>query len=228
MKILVFDTETSGLPPKFVRSLTMDNANVFPYIVQFSYMIYNTETNKIEKIQDSIIKIPSFIDISQDSVNIHGITKEMCNTKGIDIMSLLYKFEEDVNNCNLVIGHNIEFDLKMIYSELYRRVLESKETEQEYWKFYKKLASYSKKFDCSMKRGKKLCNLKTISMTGREYIKYPTLSELHENLFGYVPKNLHNSLNDCIVSLRCYYKLKYKEDICLLNGLLQHMIERLG
>ena len=228
MKILIFDTETTGLIPRGVKTLTMANAGAFPYIVQFSYIIYNTETHRVEKIQDSIIKIPDYIDISQDSTKIHGITKEMCNTKGVDIIPLLYQFEQDVNYCDLVIGHNIrDFDMKMIYAECYRRVLECKETEQIYWKLYKKLDSYSKKLDCTMKRGKKLCNIIAVSMSGREFIKYPKLSELHNELFGYVPNNLHNSLNDCIICLRCYYKLKYQDDVCEKNEILQKMVKML-
>lgn len=238
MRILIFDTETTGLPPRGVKTLTMANANAFPHIVQFSYIIYNTGTNQVEKIQDSIIKIPDSVSISQDSIHIHGITKERCNTKGVDILPLLNQFEEDVQLCNLVIGHNMEFDMKMIYAELYRRVIacsviacsaiESKENEKIYWSMYKRFLGYSKKFDCSMKRGKKLCNLKTVTMNGREFIKYPTLSELHSKLFGHVPANLHNSLNDCIVCFRCYYKLKYADDICEKNILLRNRIQALG
>lgn len=228
MRILIFDTETTGLPPKGVKTLTMENANAFPYIVQFSYIIYNTGTNQVEKICDHVIKIPDFVIIPQICVNIHGITKEMCDTKGVDIAPLLYQFEQDVKYCDLVIGHNIrDFDMKMVYAELYRLVLSCKETENKYWELYKKLVSYSKKIDCSMKRGKKFCNIKRVTISGREFIKYPTLTELHNKLFGYIPKNLHNSLNDCLVCLRCYYKIKYADDVSTKNAILHNMTMQL-
>lgn len=42
----------------------------------------------------------------------------------------------------------------------------------------------------------------------KTYKKFPKLSELHEHLFGYIPENLHNSLIDVLVCLRCFLKLR--------------------
>jgi DNA polymerase III epsilon subunit-like protein len=38
--------------------------------------------------------------------------------------------------------------------------------------------------------------------------KYPRLSELHQVLFGSVPENLHNSMMDVLVCLRCFLKIR--------------------
>lgn len=38
--------------------------------------------------------------------------------------------------------------------------------------------------------------------------KFPKLSELHMHLFGYVPENLHNSMIDSMVCLRCFLKIR--------------------
>lgn len=228
MKIIIFDTETTGLPPRGVRTLTMSNAEAFPHIVQFSYIIYNTGTNQIEKIRDFIIKIPSELIISPQSTSKHGITREICDTKGVEIMPVLYEFEKDLSECNLAVGHNIiDFDMKMIYAECYRRVLSCKETEKMYWTFYKKISSNSKKFYCTMKKGKNICNIQATNMLGKEYIKYPRLEELYSKLFGYIPNNLHNSLNDCLVCFRCYYMIKYSKDICEISPAIRTMIQQL-
>ena len=45
MKLFVFDTETTGLPKKNANML--DNLEGWPYIVQLSFMIYDTEENKL-------------------------------------------------------------------------------------------------------------------------------------------------------------------------------------
>ena len=37
--------------------------------------------------------------------------------------------------------------------------------------------------------------------------KWPTLLELYKHLFHEEPKNLHNSLMDCMVCLRCFLKI---------------------
>jgi hypothetical protein len=53
MRIAVFDTETTGLPKsKIINELTLQ---LWPHIVQFSYIIYDTELKKIIKTVDLII-----------------------------------------------------------------------------------------------------------------------------------------------------------------------------
>ena len=64
MKILIFDTETTGLLPKDV---SLYQSDLWPYIVQFSFIMYNTISNKIEMEHDYIIKIPKEISISKES-----------------------------------------------------------------------------------------------------------------------------------------------------------------
>ena len=80
---------------------------------------------------------------------------------------------------------------------------------------------------CTLKQSIELCAIKTTDKFGKEYDKWPKLSELHEKLFGVVPNNLHNSFNDILVTLRCFIKLKFNNDLCktsrefnkLTNGL---------
>ena len=58
-----------------------------------------------------------------------------------------------------------------------------------------------------------MCNIQAFSKLGKPYLKFPNLKELHQNLFDSTPQNLHNSLNDVIVTLRCYIKIKLQKDI---------------
>ena len=44
-------------------------------------------------------------------------------------------------------------------------------------------------------------------------------------MFGVTPKNLHNSLNDVIVCLRCFIKLKYEIDIVERSEEVKQMIK---
>ena len=112
MTTLVFDTETTGLPKsKFLNNDTLDS---FPHVVQLSYIIYNTKTNNIEKIRDFIIKLPDNFVMSEECINIHGITNEMSQKKGVSIYEAIDEFIEDVNNASMVVAHNLEFDLKLI------------------------------------------------------------------------------------------------------------------
>ena len=55
MKILIFDTETTGLAPK---ETSLYQTNSWPHVVQFSFIMFNSVSNKIEMNHDYIIKIP--------------------------------------------------------------------------------------------------------------------------------------------------------------------------
>jgi hypothetical protein len=58
-----------------------------------------------------------------------------------------------------------------------------------------------------------LCAIKAKDKFGREYNKFPKLSELHMHLFQTTPNGLHNSLIDILITLRCFMHLKYKKDM---------------
>ena len=75
MRILVVDTETTGLPKS--RNGSIFDQDNWPYIVQFSYIIYELDTQTIEKMVDHIIKLPDGIDIPDVCVSINGISNEI-------------------------------------------------------------------------------------------------------------------------------------------------------
>ena len=90
MKVLVFDTETTGLP-LFRVSPNESNFKDWPYIVQLSYIIYDTTENKIVTTYNAIIKLPEDVTISEETSNIHGITNGISQKSGFDIKRYDFK-----------------------------------------------------------------------------------------------------------------------------------------
>ena len=109
MFVLVFDTETTGLPKTKVINETTINS--LPYIVQLSYMIFETDSNKIIKLSDNIAKIPENAELSKESVAIHGIDRNKMNEKGKPMVEILQEFLTDIDSIDLIIAHNIDFDI---------------------------------------------------------------------------------------------------------------------
>ena len=70
-----------------------------------------------------------------------------------------------------------------------------------------------KNINCTLKDSIHFCNIQSTDESGKKYLKYPKLSELHEKLFNKIPNNLHNSFNDILVTLRCFMKLKHNIDL---------------
>jgi DNA polymerase III epsilon subunit-like protein len=122
MKIGVFDTETTGLPKsKIINDLSL---SLWPHIVQFSYIIYDTELKKIVKTVDLVIRIPENINISDEVSDIHGITNFISQTSQYKIEDALIHFSNDYLNygIDLIIGHNLSFDINMLRVELMREI----------------------------------------------------------------------------------------------------------
>jgi DNA polymerase III epsilon subunit-like protein len=201
MLILVFDTETTGLPTE--RNASIFDNDKWPYIVQLSYIIYDTIKNVVVELFDNIIDINDNGVISEESIKIHGITKEISKSKGMPIKLALEKFNNDVQKVDKVVGHNISFDKRVIMVECMRNKV------QQQFNYNK----YKKPEYCTMKNAIDICKLERINKTGEKYFKYPSLSELYYNLFGEIPNGTHNALIDIIVCLRCYIKLVYDQDV---------------
>ena len=213
MRFLVFDTETTGLPQsKFISPSTLHR---WPYIVQFSYVIYDSSLNDIVESKDYVIKVPESILISEESTKIHGITNEISGKIGIPIKEALNEFFYYLRSVDRIIGHNIEFDLNMVKVELLR-IINKDSLTSEQLKLYKYdlhyLTNY-KNISCTLKDSIQFCNIQLLDKNSKPYLKYPKLIELHEKLFDKSPSNLHNSFNDILVTLRCFMKLKHNIDL---------------
>jgi len=206
----IFDTETTGLPK--AKIIEMDNLHLWPHIIQFSYILFDTETNQVIKIVDSIVKLDTEIIISEESVKLHGITKEISQKNGKNINSIIGEFFQDIKDVDLIIGHNLNFDLNMLKAELSRLIFIGNNEKKKYYDYFIKLEK-QQNFYCTMQESIELCNIIAKFKNGDTYVKFPRLSELYETLFKETPKNLHNSLNDVIVTFVCFMKLRYQIDI---------------
>ena len=209
MKVLVFDTETTGLQ---VKGASIYDKSKWPYIIQLSYIYYDLSINSA-LIKNNYIKLDKSVAISQESYNIHHISREILDTQGIYIVDALKEFNEHLKLCDIVVGHNISFDKRMIFVECFRHNV------TQYFTEFKNSKKIHKPEFCTMKNTTEFCKLETLSKTNKAYNKSPKLSELYKILFpnDVLPKDLHNSLTDVAITLRCYLKYIYNIDIKEVN-----------
>lgn len=215
MRVLVFDTETTGLPQ--TKTIGVDTLDLWPHIVQFSFVIYDDYNNKILNTENYIVKVPDNFIIPEDSIKFHGITNEISKTKGVKIEYVLNDFFHYLLEADKVVGHNVEFDINMVRVELMRIINLNPDSickEALYiYNFNLKFLTTIKNIHCTLQESIDLCNIKATSKTGKEYVKFPKLEELHQKLFNAKPNNLHNSLNDILVTLRCFIKMRENKDL---------------
>ena len=206
MKVLVFDTETTGLPTE--RNASLFATEKWPYIVQLSYILYDTDTKKMLKCKDDIIQISPLVNISPESIAIHGITPKICDRKGVPIMQALTDFNNIIQEADCIVGHNICFDKNMLIVECVRHKTPH----------YFSNNGWRKAELCTMRHFVIDCAIERIDVKGKKYFKFPTLVELHKHLFNIKPKNAHDAMADVLICLRCYAFGLHGQDIAKEGG----------
>ena len=174
MKLLIFDTETTGLPK--TREPAIKGADNWPHLVSIAWIIM--EDDKILKTEYHIVK-PQWI-IPEDSVHIHGITHEKAMNEGKPLSDIILKFIEEPHD--MMVAHNMSFDFNVLVNAIV-------------WDL--KLGSYPdfKPQFCTMEASRGI--MKIPFANGRGY-KSPKLLELYEFITKRPvnPGQLHNSMYD--------------------------------
>ena len=172
MKLIILDTETSGFSPSE------------EYIIQLAYLIYDTKTNNIEQ-TNFYIEPP----IQITNSHIHHITNEFVKDS-YKFSEIAQIFLDDLDDINLLVGHNISFDINFLKEELRRNNFSSKRLDD--------IQTYD-----TMKQSVNVC--KIIGKYNK--YKYPKLSELYRHFFKKDFLNQHNAVGDITATLACYKQL---------------------
>jgi len=209
IRIMVFDTETTGLfPPKGQNKVS--KISDYPYILQLGYVIYDVNEERITKEYNEYINVSDKVEITPFITELTKITREICK-EGVDITDALTDFYMSYMSVDYIVGHNVDFDRRMIEIELQRNMIElSIRLPHAAFMFnniYNEIQNIQ--IQCTMEIGKKHCNTYTQGNNYTSWKKPPRLGELHKQLFGFEPKNLHGALIDSKVAMKCYLKMVF-------------------
>ena len=175
MRLVLFDTETTGLPK--TKDPATRGSNNWPHIVSLAWIVM--ENDVIVKEEYRLIA-PSGWTIPADSTAIHGITHEHAEQRGVALGGALYEFLSEPADC--WIAHNFNFDMNVI-------------ANAALWDVGLPFKGFSKWF-CTMEASAPICKLP--KPNGWKGYKLPKLSELYKFILRRDPKSdsLHNSLYD--------------------------------
>ena len=187
---IIIDTETNGLPKDYNEKFPYFG---YPYPVQISWAVFDKFNNLVEY-KDYIIK--QYGPISKESMLIHGINNEIVKKDGLEISIVLEELFDSLSYCQEIVGHNLEFDVKVLESAYY-----SAFSEFDYDLKIGFLTSMNLNHYCTMKESMKHLNNANI-------YKYPKLAELYEFIFKESAIGLHNSSRDIYYTHEIYTWLK--------------------
>lgn len=180
MRLLLFDTETTGLPKS--RRIAKQGPNNWPHLVSIAWIVLDDDRVVEEKYR--IVKPKRWI-IPEDSTKIHGITQEKAMSEGIPLETVIQEFLEIKADC--LVAHNLEFDLNVLENAIL-------------WDLQMNPPTYSfKMYYCTMESCRNYCRLP--SKFNPNSYKCPKLSELYTKVTNQLPSQnqLHNSLYDTIL-----------------------------
>lgn len=188
---LIFDTETTGLPKRWDAPVT-DTDN-WPRCIQVAWQLHNDMGELIEH-QNYIIR-PEGFNIPYDAERIHGISTELAMEEGLPLRDVLEKFNEALAKSKFIVGQNVGFDVNIIGCEFHRLALSTG------------LAGMKVLDTCTEITAELL---KLPGGRGGKF-KLPTLTELHEYLFGEPFAEAHNATADVEATTRCFLELLKRE-----------------
>ena len=116
-RVVIFDTETTGLP-KLRRISAMDKKDNWPDLVSICW----TVDEGTPRTHYHVIR-PMGWTIAEEAAKIHGITTEAA-MGGDDMREVLTKFREDIRGADRIVAHNLDFDKNVILNAFLWRLKE--------------------------------------------------------------------------------------------------------
>lgn len=187
---LVYDSETSGLP--LWKEPSEDPRQ--PHIVELAAKRVNLDTREVVETMSVIIK-PDGWELSQEVINIHGITMERAMDEGIpekDAVEMLLAMWSGVE----LIGHNESFDRRMVRIGIKRfldpAMAEGSPLPSAAWK---EATAF-----CTCWKSRPI-----LKLAGN---KLPKLTEAYQHFLGVPMQGAHTAMGDVDGCLAVYFAIQ--------------------
>lgn len=190
-KYLFLDTEVIGTVKDL--NIPIEMSDYWPRIFQIGWIITDKEGHVIKE-KNNLIKPTDFI-IPNETAMVHGVTNDVALKFGSNLKDVLLDLHKDIQSSNAIIGHNIEYDLKVLCAEFYRL---------NYMFVYSKKKTYD-----TMKLGSYLIEMNN---------KWPKLQELYKTLFGHTFEDVHNAMADVVATKECFWEMVRLQKISLSSS----------
>jgi len=194
--ILAYDTETSGM----VDFPKPSSAKHQPHIVQLAALVIDEETREETQSMNRIVK-PDGWSFHPEAVAVHGITEEQAMDEGIPEKEALEEFFELWRMSSTRLGHNENFDARIIRIATFRY---STEQVQQAWKVQNKNI-------CTMRLSTPIVKCPpTAKMKAakRFHYKSASLSEAYKHFTGQDLTGAHDAMIDVAASLAVYWAIQ--------------------
>jgi DNA polymerase-3 subunit epsilon len=187
---LFFDTETTGL---IDRKKKLDDPSQ-PHIVQLAAVLCDEAGTHLEEL--NLIAKPDGWMVPEVCTNIHGLTTEICEERGIPMLEILTRFNAMKAKCTDRVAFNIPFDKQMLLREEMAYGIPHDED--------KKISL------CVMKMSEPICKMPATAKQKEWNIgpyKAPKLIEAYRHFFSEDFDRAHDAMNDVMATKRIFFHI---------------------
>lgn len=187
--VLIYDTETTGLP--IWKEPSDDPAQ--PHIVEIACELWvgGELADEFHAIVNPGVPIPP--EVSE----LHGITDEVAAEKGILPSEALTRFMALADRAEFIVGHNVSFDVRMMRITAARVLGE---------KWDNPLPTF-----CTMRSSTNVCQILSPNPRHPKDWKWPQLKECVSHFFGEEMPDAHSAKADCEAARRVFFHLMNRE-----------------
>lgn len=195
MRVLVFDTESTGL----IRTTSYSDVNN-PYLASLAVLLYDTEANRIVSSLNTTIYPAGWV-MSSEAEAVNGLSTQYLQNTGVPSQAVIPLFMPITSKADLVVGHNVGFDIKIMSAALWRHIIIehsenfAHEVITKHW--------LTKPAFCTMKESRR--EVQALDKRGR--VKAPTLTETYKHFFGKDLDRAHSANADAVATLEIYLAL---------------------
>lgn len=189
-RILFFDTETTGLPDRD-RRIRSDPSS-WPRLVEVGWILSDDQGEEISG--ESYLILPEGFEIPRRATEIHGISTADARAEGTRMREVLEAFCRAATEADLLVAHNLSFDMRIILAELIRADMRD--------------LFPVRPGICTMRSSTRFC-----ALPGRfgKGFRAPSLAHLHYLLYASTPEKSHRALADARACAACYFGLIRKQ-----------------
>lgn len=196
MKVLFFDTETTGMVLWKERSSNEDQ----PHLVQIAAKMVDLKSKEVLSSIDLTIECFDWT-IALEATKTHGLNDFDTKETGVSEQSAIMVFWDLAMKSDLLVAHNVNFDDRIVRAALHRYLREG-----EFIESYKEIPQY-----CTMTN---LTNVvKAPHKNGRSGYKWPTLQECYTKFFGREFEGAHTAMGDVNAMIEVFFEAGLQHDI---------------
>lgn len=108
-KILVVDTETTGLPKK-----GDEYAFEQPWVIQLGAVLFDLQSDRFEETINTLVVPPEGVFFEPKAVETHGFSEEVVRASGRPMEEVYSELREMRKKATIVAAYNLDFDERLV------------------------------------------------------------------------------------------------------------------